>query len=99
VRQVGRAGGDVDVLLTHAPPRGLGDETDPCHVGVEAMHDVLEQVEPTWQLHGHIHPYGHPRPDRSVGRTTIRNVVPWTLMDITPRDAHVEMLHALRRAG
>jgi predicted phosphohydrolase len=99
VRQVARAGGDVDVLLTHAPPLGLGDEPDPCHVGVEAMHEVLADVEPTWQLHGHVHPYGHPRPDRAVGRTTIRNVVTWTLMDITPRDAHVEMIHALRRVG
>ena len=98
-RQASRAGGGVDVLLTHAPPLGLGDEPDPCHVGVEAMHGLLAAVEPTWQLHGHVHPYGHPRPDRVVGRTTIRNVVPWTLLDVAPRDAHTEMLHALRRTG
>ncbi len=98
-RRADRAGGPVDVLLTHAPPLGLGDEPDPCHVGVEALHGTLDRLEPTWHLHGHIHPYGHPRPDRTVGRTTIRNVVPWTMLDIAPRDAHTEMLHALRRVG
>ncbi len=96
VRRAERAGGEVDVLLTHAPPLGLGDEPDPCHVGVEAMHETLERLQPSWQLHGHIHPYGHPRPDRHVGRTIIRNVVPFTVMEIEPRDPHVQMLHALR---
>ncbi|MGZ5368071.1 MAG: metallophosphoesterase family protein [Aeromicrobium sp.] len=78
-----RAPGEgVDVLLTHAPPRGLGDQEDPCHVGIEALHGVLESLQPTWHLHGHIHPYGEKRPDRGVGPTTIRNVVPYRLLDV-----------------
>lgn len=77
-------GGPVDVLVTHAPPLGLGDETDAPHVGIRALHGVLEQMQPRWHLHGHIHPYGVVRPDRQVGPTTIRNVVPWKLMEIEP---------------
>lgn len=77
----------VDVLLTHAPPRGLGDGDDPSHVGVEALHGVLETLRPTWHLHGHIHPYGMLKPDRQVGRTTVRNVIPWQVLDIEPRRA------------
>ena len=74
----------VDVLLTHAPPLGLGDESDPSHVGISALHGVLETLRPSWHLHGHIHPYGMHKPDRQLGPTTIRNVIPWQLFDIEP---------------
>ncbi|CAN5358002.1 metallophosphoesterase [soil metagenome] len=82
-RSSGPAG--VDVLLTHAPPYELGDDVDLPHVGIAALHGLLENLEPTWLLHGHIHPYGQARPDRHRGRTTIRNVVPWKVIDIEPR--------------
>lgn len=77
--------GPVDVVLTHAPPLGLGDDTDPSHVGISALHGVLAALRPTWHLHGHIHPHGMHKPDREVGPTTIRNVIPWTVLDIAPR--------------
>ncbi|MBA4608226.1 metallophosphoesterase [Aeromicrobium sp. Marseille-Q0843] len=77
-----KRGGGVDVLLTHSPPRGLGDGDDPPHHGFEALHEVIETLRPTWHLHGHIHPFGQPQPDRVVGGTTIRNVVPYKLLEI-----------------
>lgn len=76
--------GRVDILLTHAPPLGLGDEDDGPHVGIAALHGLLDRLQPRWLLHGHIHPHGQPRPDRQVGSTTIRNVVPVRLFDIEP---------------
>lgn len=88
LRRVGRlrrrSPGDVDVLLTHAPPLGLGDGDDGPHVGVEALHPLLERLAPRWHLHGHIHPYGVARPDRHVGTTTIRNVIPYRMIEIEP---------------
>ncbi len=91
VRRVGglqrRVPGPVDVLLTHAPPRGLGDGDDRPHVGVDALHGVLERLAPRWHLHGHVHPYGQPRPDRVVGATTVRNVIPYRLIEIAPAAA------------
>ena len=81
--------GPVDVLLTHAPPLGLGDADDAPHVGIEALHGVIAKLEPTWHLHGHIHPYGQTMPDRQVGPTTIRNVIPWKVFDVTPRASRV----------
>jgi Icc-related predicted phosphoesterase len=78
---------EVDVLLTHAPPLGLGDESDPPHVGISALRNVLETLRPSWHLHGHIHPYGMLKPDRQLGPTTIRNVIPWQLIDIEPHAA------------
>ncbi|MET0822671.1 MAG: metallophosphoesterase [Aeromicrobium sp.] len=81
-----RAGDEpVDVLLTHAPPLGLGDDDDPSHLGISALHGVLESLRPTWHLHGHIHPFGMHKADRHVGPTTVRNVIPWQVIDIEPR--------------
>ena len=78
----GRAGGPVDVLLTHAPPLELGDGPDPPHQGIAALHDVLKALRPRWHLHGHIHPHGMRKPDRQVAGTTIRNVIPWRVLDV-----------------
>lgn len=80
-----KRGGPVDILLTHAPPLGLGDGDDRPHVGIAALHTVLGKLEPSWHLHGHVHPYGLKMPDRQVGPTTIRNVIPWRMVDIEPK--------------
>lgn len=88
--------GPVDVLLTHAPPLGLGDGDDKPHAGIEALHTVLAELEPTWLLHGHIHPYGQKMPDRQVGPTTIRNVIPWRMVDIDPRSSEVTTTRSRR---
>ena len=75
----------MDVLLTHAPPLGLGDGEDKPHEGIEALHSALSRLEPTYHLHGHIHPFGQSMPDRQVGPTTVRNVIPWKVIEIAPR--------------
>jgi len=92
-----RTSGPVDVLLSHAPPLGLGDEPDPSHQGIAALHGVLEALSPTWHLHGHIHPYGLLKTDRQLGPTTIRNVIPWQLIEIEPRAATPMTAGAERR--
>ena len=45
----------VDVLLTHSPPRGVHDESDPAHQGFEALRDYVLRVQPTYLLHGHTY--------------------------------------------
>jgi calcineurin-like phosphoesterase family protein len=74
-------GRGVDVLLTHAPPLGLGDRDDPPHRGFECLHRTIEQLRPKWLLHGHIHPHGQPVPDRTAGETRLRNVVGHQVME------------------
>ncbi|HET9499228.1 MAG TPA: metallophosphoesterase [Marmoricola sp.] len=86
VRRLRRAVTDatpVDVVLTHAPPRDLGDGPDGPHQGIDALHDLLSDLAPTWLLHGHVHPYEGHRPDRVLGTTTVRNVVPWSLLEVS----------------
>ena len=72
----------VDVFVTHSPPRGLGDQTDPPHRGFTSFHTALERLQPRLMLHGHIHPFGIDRPDREIGRTRIVNVVPYKILEI-----------------
>ena len=49
-----RAGG-VDIVVTHAPPRGVGDDADPAHWGFEALRELLDKYHPRYLLHGHVH--------------------------------------------
>lgn len=80
-RRVRRDGQPVDLLLTHAPPAGVGDGSDPPHHGFTALHDVVDRLQPRYLLHGHIHPYGAPAPDRMMGRTRVCNVVGHRVID------------------
>lgn len=81
-RRTRRDGGPVDVLLTHAPPRGCGDREDRPHHGFECLHRVVEALRPRVLVHGHIHPYGEPVPDRMLGATRVVNVVGRKVLDI-----------------
>lgn len=83
-RWLGRDGRGVDLLLTHAPPRGVGDREDPPHRGVGALHPLLARLQPRLLLHGHVHPYGAGAPELKVGSTAVRNVVGRHLFDISP---------------
>ena len=74
----------VDVVIAHSPPLDCGDEGDGPHRGFAAFHRLIEQLEPKVMLHGHIHPHGRPRPDRTIGRTRIVNVIPYRLLEIEP---------------
>jgi len=72
----------VDILLTHAAPSGLGDRDDTCHLGFTAFHGLIEKLSPQVHLHGHIHPYGQPTPDRQLNGTRIVNCIPYRLIEI-----------------
>jgi hypothetical protein len=82
-----RGGGSLDLLLTHAPPLGVGDAEDRPHRGFVALHRLVARTSPPLLLHGHVHPYGGTTPDLSLGSTTVRNVVGWHLFDVAPGDA------------
>jgi hypothetical protein len=76
----------IDVLLTHAPPFGVGDGDDPPHQGFHALHRLVARTTPALLLHGHVHPYGAETPDLSIGTTTVRNVVGSHLFTVSGKD-------------
>ena len=45
----------VDIVVTHAAPSGLGDGKDPAHWGFEAFRAFIEEYNPKYLLHGHVH--------------------------------------------
>src|SRR6202035_5991741 len=57
-----RDGRGVDVLLTHAPPRGVGDGDDPPHRGVRALNRLVARLQPALLLHCHVRPAEGHRP-------------------------------------
>lgn len=74
-RALKKAGG-VDIVVTHAPPRGMGDLEDPAHRGFEAFARLIETYQPQYFLHGHVHlNYGSAIPRMSEhGATKVINV-------------------------
>jgi calcineurin-like phosphoesterase family protein len=73
----------VDVLLTHAPPRGVGDGDDPVHQGFSCYHALSAALGPPLLLHGHVHPYGAAVPPLRLRDTVVRNVTGWHLLDVS----------------
>ena len=69
-----RAGG-VDLVLTHAPVAGYGDEENIAHRGFEAFLPLLDRWQPSYLVHGHVHKRYDPRQQRVLQykNTTIIN--------------------------
>ncbi len=72
----------VDLVVTHAPPARCGDGPDNAHRGIEALHRLTKAIQPSYLVHGHIHPHGFERPDRRLGTTTIVNAIPFRLLEV-----------------
>ena len=67
--------GGVDIVVTHAPPKGLGDGEDPAHWGFQALVELLDKYHPRYLVHGHVHiRYGGSNPRvLEYGDTTLVN--------------------------
>ena len=52
-----RHGRYLDILVTHAAPRGIQDAEDLCHRGFRTFVDFMDWFRPRYLLHGHIHTY------------------------------------------
>lgn len=77
-----RKSGGFDVLVTHAPARGLNDFDTLAHRGFECFNDLLDRYEPKYFVHGHIHKnYGTnlPRETRRGSTTVINAYEHWTI--------------------
>jgi uncharacterized protein len=52
-----RYGRSLDILITHAPPRGIHDGEDLPHQGFESYLGLLRACRPALMIHGHQHVY------------------------------------------
>jgi hypothetical protein len=89
-RRQRRDGRNVDVLITHAPPRGVGDGDDLPHHGFSCYHDLTATLRPIALLHGHVQPQIPPAGGWRVGATIVRNVTGRHMIGISNgwRDGH-----------
>lgn len=74
-RQIARHRG-IDILLTHSPAMGVGDdELSPSHVGFRAFRDLMDRYQPKYMIHGHVHlNYGYQIPRwQTYGETNVLN--------------------------
>ena len=74
----------VDILLTHAPPKGPHEGEDYPHRGIPAFNHFLEKWQPKLHVHGHVHLSGANAPREYVTESGIRviNAFEFTLIDI-----------------
>ena len=99
-RQIKKAGG-VDIVLSHAPARGLGDSDDPAHMGFESLRELLDEFHPAYLVHGHVHLNYAPGKERALayGDTTIVNAYERYVLDIPHREYPQEQAYALLWKG
>ncbi len=78
-----RYGRYLDVLVTHSPPFGIHDGTDPAHRGFKALLNFIDRYQPDYMLHGHVHLYDNRAARQAVrGHTLIINVYGYKLLEL-----------------
>ena len=97
-----RAGG-VDIVIAHAPPRGLGDMEDRAHTGFEAFRGLIDKYHPRLFLHGHTHlSYGTGvEREQFSGETRVINVSERFSLDVPegncPAEKRGRLIYVTRR--
>jgi len=78
-----RHGRFLDILLTHAPPRGIHDGADRCHWGFRSLLWFMRLFRPRYLVHGHTHLYS-PRAVRitEYEGTTVVNAYDHVVLDL-----------------
>lgn len=76
--------GTPDIVVTHAPPRHIGDAEDPCHKGFKCYTKFIEKYSPSYFIHGHIHRQFEDDKDRItvVNQTQVINAYGFFIFEI-----------------
>lgn len=72
-----------DILVTHAPARGINDLEDLPHRGFEVFRKLMEKYEPKFFFHGHVHANYSRKFKRidTYGKTTIVNAYEYYIVE------------------
>lgn len=77
----------IDILLTHAPAKGINDYEDLPHQGFQCFRNLLDREKPAYFIHGHVHKtYGRrfKREDRYKD-TLVVNAYERHILEVTER--------------
>lgn len=73
----------VDLVVSHAPVRGLGDEESYAHRGFDCFRALLDEYKPRYWAYGHVHlRYGMQQRILQHEGTTLINACERYLLDI-----------------
>jgi uncharacterized protein len=87
IRRLRRRHGPV-LIVSHAPPRGVGDAaSDPYHLGYNAYRWLLERLQPPLWLHGHTTMATVTDWRDAYGSTTVANVTGSVVVELVPPGA------------
>lgn len=76
----------VDIVVTHAPPLGVGDGNDNAHIGFASLLELLDRYKPAYLLHGHVHlNYSNTQRINTYGSTTVINCCDRYLLEFPDR--------------
>lgn len=80
--------GGMDILVTHAPAKGFGDQEDLPHRGFECFTQLIEREKPACMLYGHVHREygGFQRERKHPCGTRIINGCGWHIFDVEPKE-------------
>lgn len=78
----------VDIVVTHAPPFGVGDLPDRAHQGFTCLRALLDKYKPQYLLHGHVHlRYCTDRTrERIYGETRVINTCERYVLELPDRE-------------
>ena len=84
LRHALKKAGGVDIVLTHAAPKGCEDLEDYAHRGFDCFLSLIGQWKPKFLVHGHVHlNYGAERLHR-IGDTRVINAYQKYVIEIEP---------------
>lgn len=80
-----RHGRALDILVTHAPPRGIHDAPDLAHTGFQVFCAFMDVFRPRLLLHGHSHVYRNDAVTSTRYKDTqVINVYPYRVIQWPP---------------
>lgn len=76
----------VDIIVTHAPVRGLGDSESLAHRGFASFRKLLDRQKPRYWAYGHVHKSYSMKHQRVIqhGETTLINACERYIIDVEP---------------
>lgn len=77
----------LDILVTHAPPRGVHEGKDLPHRGFSTFNFILKRYRPKYHLHGHVHLYeANQNPTEKLFDTWVVNCYGYQVIEIEPEN-------------
>lgn len=76
----------VDIVVTHAPVSGFGDDNSYAHRGFQAFRTLLDEQKPRYWVYGHVHlRYSNAQPRLlNCGNTQLINACERYMIDVNP---------------